>query len=325
MLAVGRWSWGIGQTVAMLLGQVRYACRAAGRVIAFCVICLAASACNRIGYVLDAVRDPPAREVVVTSDGTYSLYSMTTGPSDPAGPGRVVYFIGGSGCASLSVYLTHYFRGFPGGYKVYALEKEGVSPGGFGFGCSADFWNSYTLDRMTERNLEMLQFVMDRHDTALAGVIGTSEGGPIAVKLAASQPDIPRLAVIGAGGMTMREVLKILARRRGQESELNTLMSQIDQDPLATDRFVLGMTHAYWTFVLDDDPTPDLKALRGPVLVVIGAQDQNVPVESARKAAAVLRNGDLWEVEGADHVFNSPTGNRRAEVMQAVGLFFQTE
>ncbi|MCA3449015.1 MAG: alpha/beta hydrolase [Rhodobacter sp.] len=292
--------------------------------IAFCALCLAASACNRSGFVLDAVRDPAAREVVVTSDGTYSLYSITTGPSDPAGPDRAVYFIGGSGCASLSVYLTHYFRGFPGGYRVYALEKEGVSPGGFGFRCSADFWKTYTLDRMTERNREMLQFVMDRHGTALAGVMGTSEGGPIAVKLAASRPDIPRLAVIGAGGMTMREVLKILARRRGQDSELNTLLSQIDQDPLATDRFVLGLTHAYWTSVLDVDPTPDLKALRGPVLVVIGAQDQNVPVESARKAAAVLRNGDLWEVEGADHVFNSPTGNRRAEVMQAVGQFFGT-
>jgi hypothetical protein len=58
---------------------------------------------------------------------------------------------------------------------------------------------------------------------------------------------------------------------------------------------------------------------------VIGAQDQNVPVESARKAAAVLTQGELWEVEGADHVFNSPTGNRRAGVMQAVGQFFQTE
>ena len=309
----------------MLLGQVRYACRAAGRVIAFCALCLAASACNRSGFVLDAVRDPAAREVVVTSDGTYSLYSITTGPSDPAGPDRAVYFIGGSGCASLSVYLTHYFRGFPGGYRVYALEKEGVSPGGFGFRCSADFWKTYTLDRMTERTLEMLQFVMDRHGTAFAGVMGTSEGGPIAIKLAASEPDIPRLAVIGAGGMTQREELKILARRRNEESDLNTLLSQIDQDPLATDRFVLGMTHAYWTSVLDDDPTPDLKALRGPVLVVIGAQDQNVPVDSARKAAAILKNGDLWEVEGADHVFNSPTGNRRAEVMQAVGQFFQTE
>ncbi|MCA3436742.1 MAG: alpha/beta hydrolase [Rhodobacter sp.] len=324
MLALGGWSLGTGETVTVRLGQVCYVYRAAGRVIAFCALCLAASACNRIGYGLDAVRDPPTREVVVTPDGNYSLYSITTGPSDPAGPDRAVYFIGGSGCASLSVYLTHYFRGFPGGYRVYALEKEGVSPGGFGFRCSADFWKTYTLDRMTERNREMLQFVMDRHGTALAGVMGTSEGGPIAVKLAASRPDIPRLAVIGAGGMTMREVLKILARRRGQDSELNTLLSQIDQDPLATDRFVLGLTHAYWTSVLDVDPTPDLKALRGPVLVVIGAQDQNVPVESARKAAAVLRNGDLWEVEGADHVFNSPTGNRRAEVMQAVGQFFGT-
>lgn len=324
MPALGGWSLSIGETVTVRVGQVRYVYRAAGRVIAFCALCLATSACNRIGYGLDAVRDPPTREVVVTPDGNYSLYSITTGPSDPAGPDRAVYFIGGSGCASLSVYLTHYFRGFPGGYRVYALEKEGVSPGGFGFRCTADFWKTYTLDRMTERNREILQFVMDRHGTALAGVMGTSEGGPIAVKLAASRPDIPRLAVIGAGGMTMREDLKILARRRGQDSELNTLLSQIDQDPLATDRFVLGLTHAYWTSVLDDDPTPDLKALRGPVLVVIGAQDQNVPVESARKAAAVLRNGDLWEVEGADHVFNSPAGNRRAEVMQAVGQFFGT-
>ena len=325
MLALGGWATGIGQTVIMLWGQVRCAFRVALRLIAFCIICLAASACNRIGYVLDAVRDPAAREVVVTNDGTYRLYSITTGPSSHTGPDRALYFIGGSGCASLSVYLTHYFRGFPGGYKVYALEKEGVSPGEFGFGCSAEFWNSYTLDRMTERNLDMLQFVMDRHGAALAGVIGTSEGGPIAIKLAASRPDIPRLAVIGAGGMTMREALTVLARRRNQESDLDSLLSQIDQDPLATDRFVLGMTHAYWTSVLDDDPTPDLKALRVPVLVVIGAQDQNVPVDSARKAAAVLRHGDLWEVEGADHVFNSPTGNRRAEVMQAVGQFFQTE
>jgi pimeloyl-ACP methyl ester carboxylesterase len=316
---------GVGRTVTMLWGQVRCACRAARCVIACCVICLALSACNRIEFVLDAVRDPAAREVLVTNDGTYSLYSITTGPPDHVSPDRVLYFIGGSGCASLSVYLTHYFRGLPGGYTVYALEKEGVSPSGFGFGCSAEFWNSYTLDRMTERNLEMLQFVMDRHGAALAGIIGTSEGGPIAIKLAASQPDIPRLAVIAAGGMTMREELKILARRRNQESELNTLLSQIDQDPLATDRFVLGMTHAYWTSVLDDDPTPDLKALRGPVLVVIGAQDQNVPVDSARKAAAVLRHGKLWEVEGADHVFNSPTGNRRAEVTQAVGQFFNAE
>jgi len=118
---------GIGQTVKVLWGQVRCACRAARCVFACCVICLTLSACNRIGYVIDAVRDPAAREVVVTNDGTYSLYSIATGPHGNAGPDRVLYFIGGSGCASLSVYLTHYFRGFPGGYNVYALEKEGIS------------------------------------------------------------------------------------------------------------------------------------------------------------------------------------------------------
>jgi len=38
----------------MLWGQVRCACRAARCVIACCVICLALSACNRIGYVFNS-------------------------------------------------------------------------------------------------------------------------------------------------------------------------------------------------------------------------------------------------------------------------------
>ncbi|HCI07394.1 MAG TPA: hypothetical protein DE314_08565, partial [Sulfitobacter sp.] len=75
--------------------------------------------------------------------------------------------------------------------------------------------------------------------------------------------------------------------------------------------FELGYPHTYWSSVLDRDPSRSLKTLRMPVLLVIGANDDNVPVSSARFAHSILPNSRLIEWPNANHVFEAQTGNQR--------------
>lgn len=271
----------------------------------FLTLALSGCASNYGAFIADAAFDPPDVEMVQSASGeTLQLYHVDTAP-DPKG---TIYFVGGSGCASLRFFLRQYFAALPGSWRIFAAQKAGIDPFSTGFGCSREFESHATLPEIFRRNREALDVVIARRGKVDA-LFGVSEGGGLAVALAAENPKIPRLVIIGSGGLTMREDLGLLARRAGfpiGAEELRSKFADIASDPQSLEKRLLGLPYLYWSSSLDKDPMPFYLRVSQPARVFFGEKDQSVPVESARALrdrlnAAHRTNIEVEIVEGASH------------------------
>lgn len=283
-------------------------------------IVLLSSCTSRLQYVGQALNSSSKLQTINVGADALQIFSIQTG-EDSADSRMSVFYIGGSGCTSLSVYLAPYFSGAEPGLEFFGLDKTGVQKGDLGLSCSESFWENYTYDELLRRNLLAFGVVQAQYPDRTIVVMGTSEGGPIAFDMAARLPNIAKVAVIGAGGMTQRKELEVLSERQNALPQLQSIVSRIEADPDSTDAFELGFPHAYWSSVLDRDPRQALQGLSMPVLLVIGADDENVPVASARLADSLLSDSRLIEWPDADHVFQTPAGNQRQSVISVVTGF----
>lgn len=290
------------------------------------VLCFALSGCagSYPAYVADAVVDPPSVELVREPSGeTLEIYQIDTQPA----PKRTIFFVSGSGCASLRYYLRSYFSRLPGSWRVFALQKSGVDPFTTGLaGCSRRFDERNTLPQIWVRNRDALRWVVARRGKVDA-VMGVSEGGALAAALAAESKDVERLVVIGSGGMTTREGLGILARKGGflaSAEQLRSGLEAVDADPRSTEKRFLGLPHLYWSSTLDRDPIPIYLRVSQPSFVFFGEKDQSVPVESAyllrdRLAAAGKSNIKVEIVGGASHTLVRDGVDLKPEIFSRVG------
>lgn len=286
----------------------------------FTLLVLLASCGTKLQYLGQAFASDSKAQSLSVGEDVLKIFSIRTEAESSKTP-ITVFYVGGSGCTSLSVYLAPYFLGAVSGLEVFSLDKTGVSKGDLGLSCSVDFWNKYTYDEILRRNLLALEAIRTQRPDSQIMLVGTSEGGPIVIDMAAQAQDIVKVAVIGAGGMTQRKELELLFERRGGLPQFQAIAARIDADLNNTAAFELGYPHTYWSSVLDRDPSRSLKTLRMPVLLVIGANDDNVPVSSARFAHSILPNSRLIEWPNANHVFEARTGNQRPAVLAAVTAF----
>ena len=282
---------------------------------------IALSGCTTAKFLADASLNPPAMETIRSQSGdVIELYSIEVGE----GPKRALYFVSGSGCASLSYFMRSYFTGLKGSWKIYAAQKDGVSTSNTGLSCDQEFVENYNFPKMKERNSIALDEVIRRHGEV--NVLGVSEGGQIAAELTQSHPAVRRLAVIGSGGLPFRAVGRLLDARQGATT-FERAFAQVDADPSSTTRKTLGYSHRYWSSVIDRDPAPVYLSLKIPILMVFGERDDSVPVESARRleerfAAAGNRNFRLIVVPGANHVLKQGDSDRKPEIMGVISSFF---
>lgn len=293
-----------------------------------CIGALALSSCatNYAGFIADAAFDPPATEVVRSASGeALELHYFDT-QADPKG---TIFFVSGSGCASLRYYLRHYFAPLPGSWRIYALQKRGVDALSTGFACSGEYYAHATLDEFLARNREALRWTASQRG-AIDAVFGVSEGGGIAAELAAENSSIRRLVVIGSGGLTMREDLRILAHKLGQTEALNAGLAAIASDPESVEKRFLGHSYRYWSSALDIDPVPIYLRVSQPARVFLGEKDEGVPVDSAfalrdRVAAANRTNVSVEIVEGASHTLVRDGEDLKPAIMRRIGAWLASD
>lgn len=285
---------------------------------------LQACSADRAAMLVDGLADPPAVETYRDARGdAVDLYATDTAPA----PREAIFFVSGSGCASLAFFLRWYFRTLGGSYRVYAAQKAGVERRSTGLACSQEFLDRSAYPDMLERNREALRRVAARHGGRVAAVFGVSEGGTIAAQLAADGPTARRLVVIGSGGPTSREELRLIGPRRGLPPEaVEAAFREVAETPDDVHATLYGMTHRYWSTMLDVDPAPMFLRARQPALVVMGGEDEDVPVESAyrlrdRMAEAGRRDFTLRIVEGASHTLTRGGEDLKPAVMREIGAW----
>jgi pimeloyl-ACP methyl ester carboxylesterase/DNA-binding SARP family transcriptional activator len=174
-----------------------------------------------------------------------------------------------------------------------------------------------------DQRVEDLVAVMDAAGLARAHLLGLSEGGPVAIALAATYPErVETLALFGSGARTVgdeteeerearRAGNRYFHRRWGTEDTvtLDVFAPSVADDPSYRawePRYERqSATPAALGELLDVAEAIDVRPLLGaisvPTLLLHRRDDRVVPVARARETAALLPGARLVELDGVDH------------------------
>jgi len=188
--------------------------------------------------------------------------------------------------------------------QTEALDDEDVYvPYLYGLGGnSVDGWAEHVLER-TEGELL---------------VVGASLGGYVALAMARISPDrVGALLLAGARAAAdtpdrkaLREEMLRVVRKEGIEG-WNREFSPPGPEDRTTEELVQGIE------ALRDrrDATEVVTEFEGPLVVVVGDQDEILPVDEARQIADSAPDGGLEVVEGAGHLVSVDAPERFNEIL----------
>ncbi|MBD9478804.1 prolyl oligopeptidase family serine peptidase [Pseudoxanthomonas sp. PXM02] len=239
----------------------------------------------------------------------------------------LVFTYGGSGCADLGRYwLPTLADGLGIDARYVALNKRHVEKGAIGDGggatCSAAFNQHNTPRQWMADYMTFISQTLEEQPQRWKKIVlvGGSEGGALAARVARARTDVTHLVVIGDGGWSMRENLSSLMGADVVEAA----WKQIARHPDSADRTWLGHPYRYWFDTFDHVPLIDYQALEIPVLIAMGERDLSVPVASGHEVlraanAAGKKNIGLVVYPGADHSLRADGRDYLPEFLRGAG------
>ncbi len=269
--------------------------------------------------------------------GRAITYYLSDGPT----PKPLALVIQGSGCSAL-------FRALPDGvmsavgyhnvfrsvaddrYRVLTVEKPGARStaetpvSGTAEGCPVAFLEEHMVERWAEALTAALAAA--RRLAGVVGektlVIGHSEGGVLAARLARLDRAISHAALLASPGPDPAEELILWGDgRKRPRADTAALVTRIRATPDSTTALVLGHPHRRWASFLAADPVADLLASSARVFAAQGDADANWPVAAHDGLVSRLRAGGrevmALHLPGADHSLNRP-GQKPPEGMVEV-------
>ncbi|HJZ94236.1 MAG TPA: alpha/beta fold hydrolase [Gemmataceae bacterium] len=290
-----------------------------------------------------AVLDPadlgvPYRRYTTTDAlGRTITFYVSIAPADgPEAKLPVVLWIQGSGCQSLFTKRGDrvgdglqglLLKAADGRARVLAVEKPGVkfqdmpARPGAAEGASAEFLKEHTLPRWAEANAAALKaaWTLPGVDPGRTLVIGHSEGGIVAARVAADIPAVTHVASLAGGGPTQLFSMAELAVRPRRDDgpgeaeqrrqEVYDEWNKIQADPESTSKFWRAHPYRRWSTFMQSSLTAELLRSKARVYLVHGTNDAATPVTAFDLARAELavRNRDVTaeRLEGADHGFRT--------------------
>lgn len=272
------------------------------------------------------------------------------------GPLPLVVYIEGSGCGSRfeerdgkilpaggHIVVAEVFKGRA---RVIVVEKPGVK---FLFqtkdGCkgSAEFNREHTLERWAEANEAALRAArrLPRVDKKKTLVVGHSEGGLVACRVARELPAIvTHVSTVAGGGPSQLYDLISLARQGrffeevspDAEARVQYVLRkwrEVEAEPTSSEKFFFGFAYRRWSTFLASSPIAELSAVRAKIYVAQGTADAAVDPTSADALFAhlVSRKKPVTydRVEGATHSFrikDKPKTDGWRELFQRLSGWF---
>jgi pimeloyl-ACP methyl ester carboxylesterase len=248
----------------------------------------------------------------------------------------IVLFIGGSGCQSLfskrgdriaSGYQNILLTQEKGRARVLVVEKPGIKfldaperPGS-AIGASEEFLKEHTLQRWAEANVAALRaaWTLRGIDRSRTLVIGHSEGGIVAARVAAEAPEVTHIASLAGGGPTqLFDLAEFQAQPRVDDKPgdaerrvafVYTEWAKVLNNPQSIKEFWLGHPYRRWSSFLQRSVTEELLRSKAKVFLAQGAEDKSVSIRSFEVLLAELkgRGRDVTSerLAGADHGFRT--------------------
>ena len=180
-----------------------------------------------------------------------------------------------------------------------------------GFGATPEPPAAWAADDYAEWTARLLE----RLGVERADVIGHSNGGRIALVLAAAHPDrIGKLVLTGSAGIRPRHGLRYHARVRsykvlravGQSHALpailrNAARARAEQRGSDDYRAATGTMRGTLVRLVNEDVRPLLPRVAAPVLLIWGDRDDETPLHDGKIMERLIPDAGLVVFEGAGH------------------------
>ena len=230
--------------------------------------------------------------------------------SDAPSTNNVIFFINGSGCQNIKNKLYDYFKPIHNKFDgvLYSLQKIGVNQDNNDNTCSNEFIENDFFDGVVkEQNLfikSMLSALPIKPKHVV--LIGASEGAEKAAKIANINNSITHLGLIGSGGDSLRNNLRLLSKGSFLFRNPDGKFKEIEANKESIDKTVWGHSYKYWSSILDVNVGDLVYSLNIPVVIAMGEKDKSVPIESLKNLKNNLENQDKENIEiniypNADH------------------------
>jgi esterase/lipase len=194
-------------------------------------------------------------------------------------------------------YPKKLMKAFPTEYAFVYIQKTGLpyyvrnintySPG------SDFFEHDNVFDRANVAN-KVINYILKKiyPRAKILAVLGHSEGGDIAAKLAVMNSKVTHLCFASDNGTSQAFTDILLTRRKMRNGEIspaeaqhllekyNAGLDSVFKNPNSTLNYFNGNTYK-WQSTFNQPPIDNLLKLTIPVLLTIGSNDEKVPIETA--------------------------------------------
>ncbi len=207
---------------------------------------------------------------------------------------------------------------------MVTMERRGVD----GELVDADLFHRYnTPSQRLSDHIQLIQHLKARPPQNWNGeliILGGSEGGPIAIKLASTTDPEACIVLVGCGDQTFAEYIwqviqsipseyKPVENRAAFEAQIE--MMKTNPDPT---RFWFGQSFLYWADALDQTEYKEFLSLNCPVCVIAGSEDIECASTDRLIAMARQREQDVTylRIEGMGHMALDPQWDVMRQVLK---------
>jgi pimeloyl-ACP methyl ester carboxylesterase len=262
---------------------------------------------------------PPLRYLIVGLLLMAALPASATGPTKPGQElvevrgSRLYVQISGNGSPVVFLHggLHHFDNSFAKQRDEFALSHTVIGIDQRGHGHSPDDARPFSYQDMADDTAEVIRLLR----LGTVDVVGHSDGGNVALRLARTHPELVRRFVIS--GANLRPSLpqdELQVRQRWSTQQLTEFLPKLEQrlpptfrteyqavtpDGAAHWSIVLAKSYRLWLTPVVMDPA-DLAAIQAPVLVIAGDKDFT-SIEETAEIYRGLRKAQLFIVPGVGH------------------------
>ncbi len=247
-------------------------------------------------YAAPAGAPYTAEQVTIPTPMGHTLGATFTRPADAKRPSAVVVSISGSGAQDRDEFISI----VPGGYRLFrqvadTLGRRGIAMLRFddrGTGASGGSYVTATSRDFAEDVRAAIAYLRTRADvdTRHIFLLGHSEGGMIAPMVAADDRAIAGLVLMAGTGRKGREILEFqVGAKLGSDPSLSPVARAAQRARLPAMVDSLVASSPWMQYFAAYDPIATARRVRTPVLILQGADDQQVIADEALRLESAFR------------------------------------
>lgn len=264
-----------------------------------------------------------ASDTLFRENGTEIRYYLDNSRGD-----NLLVIFHGSDCNS----VTHMssvqtiWQGIAPDAALLTIEKYGIDASlryatGEQPHCPTAYLENNTIEQRIDDGVHVVQTLMDSYQRIM--LVGGSEGGSIALGVAAKIQEVHAVLVLNAGSSSFQHDVEYSIIRSVPEEEKKLVLQEFRQfaaqileseAPFPVE--VSGHGYGFWKDILTRDLLSPLNQISAPVLIMQSTADESVdPLKAQQQIESLISAGadniQLVMLHGLDHSFRDASGRSK--------------